>query len=105
MFGDLDVVVEVDAAALPLGVFIRGRGQRQQRWPVDLLEQGAAGRAPAAHGPIVQLRGQLADRGVQFAQREKPMMPQSRQDPALHHLHPDLDLRPARGDAASPSGP
>ena len=44
VLGDLDVVVEIDAAALPFSVFIRGR-QRQQGWPVDLLKQLASGRA------------------------------------------------------------
>ena len=66
MLRDLDVVVEVDAAALPLGVFVRGRWQRQQGWPIDLLKQDASRRAPAAQCPVIQLCRQLADRGVQL---------------------------------------
>ena len=43
MLGDLDVVVEIDPAALPLGVFVGLGRQRLQRRPIELLEQ----RAPA----------------------------------------------------------
>ena len=44
VLGDLDVIVEVDPAALPLGVFVGLGRQRLQRRPIELLEQ----RPPAA---------------------------------------------------------
>jgi hypothetical protein len=46
----------------------------------------------AAHRPVVQLVHQFADRLVQLGQREEPPVAQTRQDPALHHLHADFDL-------------
>ena len=106
---DLDVVVEVHPAALPVGIFIRRRRQRPQRGPVDLLVERAARGAPAAHRPIVELIDQLTDRLVQFGQREEPPVAQPRQDPALHHLNADFDLglvarlvRAAPGSTAVP---
>ena len=44
VLGDLDMVVEADPAALPLGVFVGLGRQRPERRPVELLEQ----RPPAA---------------------------------------------------------
>ena len=90
---DLDVVVEVHPAALPVGIFIGRRRQRLQGGPVDLLIERASGGAPAAHRPVVELIDQLADRLVQLGQREEPPVAQPRQDPALHHLNADLHLR------------
>ena len=81
MLGDLDVVIEVDPAALPLGVFVWRSRQRQQGWAVDLLKQCAPCRAPAAHRAVVQLSDQFADRQVQLRQREEPPVSQLCQDP------------------------
>ncbi len=92
MLVDLDVVVEVHPAALPVGVFVGCRRQGLQRRTVELFEQRAPRGAPAAHRPVVQLIHQFADRPVQLGQREEPPVAQPRQDPALHHLHADLDL-------------
>ncbi len=54
MLGDLDVIVEADAAALPLGVFVGCGWQGSQRWPVELLEKRASARSGrlsiAGHG-------------------------------------------------------
>jgi len=48
--------------------------------------------AQAAHRAVVQLLDQHGNRAVQLGQGEEPLMAQPRQDPALHHLHADLDL-------------
>ena len=55
MLGDLDVIVETDPAALPLGIFVGFGRQRQQRRAVERLEQLAPAAAPAAQGPLVQV--------------------------------------------------
>src|SRR5205823_6133218 len=66
MLGDLDVIVEADPAALPLGVFVGQRRQRSERRYVKLLELTAG--APTAHHAIVQLFEQGADCGVELGQ-------------------------------------
>src|ERR1700722_4754804 len=55
VLGDLDVIVEADPAALPLGVFVRERRQRPERPLVQLLEKRPPARAPAAHPAVIQL--------------------------------------------------
>jgi hypothetical protein len=65
---DLDVVVEVHPAPLPVGIFIGRRRQLPQGRPVDLFVERASGGAPAAHRPVVELNDQLTDRLVQFGQ-------------------------------------
>ena len=93
VLGDLDMVVEVDPAALPLGVFVGFGRQRLQRRPVELLEERPPAGAPAAHRPVVEIVEQGADRGVEIGQREEAPVPQPRQNPAPDHLDPDLDFR------------
>jgi hypothetical protein len=68
VLGDLDVVVEVHPAPLPVGIFIGRRRQLPQGRPVDLLVECASGGVPAAHRPVVELNDQLTDRLVQFGQ-------------------------------------
>src|ERR1700684_3711614 len=51
MLRDLDVVVEVDPAALPVGVFVGCWRQGLQRRTVMLLEKDAWGGAPDVHRP------------------------------------------------------
>ena len=48
MLGDLDVIVEADPAALPLGVFVGQRRQRSERRYVKLLEKRLMAGAPTA---------------------------------------------------------
>jgi hypothetical protein len=45
-----------------------------------------------AHGAAVQRLQHGADRGVGLVQAEQPPVAQPGQDPALDHLHPNLDL-------------
>lgn len=62
MLGDLDVIIEVDPAALPLGVLVRLIRQRGQRRTIELLEQVAATSSPAAQRSIVQVDKERVDR-------------------------------------------
>ena len=68
---DLDVVVDVDAAGLPLRQLVASGGQRLERRPVELLEELAPADAELLHRPAVELLEQLADRGVQLGERKK----------------------------------
>jgi len=63
---DLDVIVEVYPAALPVRILIGCRRQRQQSGPVDLFIERASGGVPTAHRSIVELFDQLTDRLVQL---------------------------------------
>ena len=113
VFADLDMVVEADPAALPLGVFVGQRRQRSERRFVKLLEKRPPARAPAAHRTVIELVEQGADRGVELGEREKAAMPQPCQDPAPNDLDANLDfsfiphcrllivrVRPAAGSAS-----
>jgi hypothetical protein len=62
-----------------------------QRRPIELLEQSAPGSALSAHRPVVQLADQLTIAWFSSAS-EKNRRLRRRQDPALHHLYPDLDF-------------
>ena len=90
---DLDVVVDVDARVLPLGVREGLGRQRPERRPVEALEELAAARAAVvAHRLRVELVEQLGDARVQRGEREEGLVAQPREDPALGDLHGDLDL-------------
>ena len=89
---ELDVVVDVDAHALPLGIGEALGGQRLERRAIEALEELAAALPVAAHHAGVELGEQLGDARVQLGEREERLVAQPRQDPALDHLHGDLDL-------------
>ena len=55
MLGDLDVIIEVDPTALPLGILVRFIRQRGERRMIELLEQLAPTSPPAPKRSIVQL--------------------------------------------------
>ena len=97
----LDVVVGRHPAAPPLGIGVGLGRQRQQRRPVDRLEELPPAGAELAHQPGVQIAEQLADRLVQLAQREEPAVTQPGQDEPLDDQHRDLDL----GLVARPADP
>lgn len=88
----LDVVVQPRPAAPPLCIGIWLGGHIQQSAGLDCLEQRPAAGAEMAHGPVVQIGDQRADRAVQLSQGEEPLVPQPGQDPALDNLDSDLDL-------------
>ncbi len=90
---DLDVIVDVDAAALPVGVDEALGGQRPQRGPVEPLKQSAAAGAVDAHRALVQVVEQLGDTDVEGGEREEGLVAEPGQDPALGDLHRHLDLR------------
>ncbi len=102
---DVDVIVERDAALAPLGVNVGLDRQGGERRPVEFVEQLAPADAEAAHRPAVEIAEQRGDREVQLGQREEALVAQASQDPALDHLHADLDLGlVARSGAAGPGG-
>ena len=65
---DLDMIIEIDPAALPFGILEMCRGQLLQRGPIDLLVEGSPVRAPTAHQTVVQLHQQRVDGAVQLGQ-------------------------------------
>ena len=87
-----DALVRPIPAAPPFRILKSHRRQRQQRRPVEPLEQRSPGCAEAAHGAVVQLPDQPGDRAVQLGKGEKPLVAQPCQDPALHDLDADLHL-------------
>jgi hypothetical protein len=46
MFGDLDMIIEIDPVALPLGILVRFIRQGGERRTVELLEQVAPASPP-----------------------------------------------------------
>src|SRR6516165_4830664 len=80
MLGDLDVIIEVDPAALPLGIVVRLIRQRGQRRTIELLEQISPTSSPAAQGSPVQLDKERVDRFVEGGEREEAAVAQARQD-------------------------
>src|SRR6516165_2545280 len=92
MLGDLDVIIEVDPAALPFGILVRLIRQGGQRRTIELLEQFAATSSPAAHRSIVQLDKKRVDRLVEGGEREEAAVAQARQNPSPDDLDPDFDL-------------
>ena len=80
---DLDVVVDVDAAPLPLREDVARGGQGSQRRAVELLVQRAAADAQLLHRPVVQLVEQDADRGVECIELEEGLVAKTRENPAL----------------------
>ena len=88
---DVDMVVEVDPAQPPLGVFVGLRRQRLERRPVEFEQEVAAAHPKTAHRPCVEVGDQQRDRLVERGQREEAPMAQTGQDPALDHQHRHLD--------------
>jgi len=58
----------------------------------DLIEQGPATGTEMPGDAIVQMVEKEADPGVQFQQREEPLIAQARRDPALGDLDGDFHL-------------
>src|SRR5262249_6396821 len=67
--------------------------QRAERWAVEPLEELTPARAVRLHRSVVQLVDELGYRVVQLLEREEGPMTKTREDPSLHDLHTDLDLR------------
>src|SRR5579863_9928224 len=86
MLGDLDVIIEVDPAALPLGVLVRLIRQGDQRRVIEFLEQLAPASSPAPERSIVQLDKEHVNCLVEGGEREEAAVAQTRQNPSPDNL-------------------
>jgi len=73
----LEVLIEADSALLPFRKNIGLRRQGPQGGSFDLIEQLPAAGAEMPGDAIVQPVEKAADRGVQFRQREEPLVAQA----------------------------
>ena len=92
VLGDLDVVVEIDATALPFRVLVGLLRQRHQGLTIELVEELAAAASPASQGAIVEIDQEAPDRLVEGGKREEAAVPQPRQNPATNDLYSHLDF-------------
>ena len=97
MLSDLDVIVEVDPAALPLGILVRFIRQRGERRMIELLEQVAPTSSPAPERSIVQLDKKRVDRLIEGGKREEAAVAQARQNPSSTIWTPTSTLALSRG--------
>ena len=89
---DLDVVIDADPP--PLGKRIGLVWQALEVWPIEFLEQRAAGDAQTTDRPLlVELPQQLADRRVEIGQRKEAAIAQPAEQPAFDDQNRRLDLR------------
>ena len=86
------MVVDVELDSLPLGVVERLTRQRAKCGAIEPLEQLTAARVVCAHGSVVELDEELRDSSVELGEGEECLIAKTREDPALGHLHGDLDL-------------
>ncbi len=80
---DLDMIVEPHLAATPLRQDVRLGRQGLEMRGVKFLEQLPARAAEPAHDPVVELRHQVGDGGVQIADAVPDPVAQPPQQPAL----------------------
>src|SRR5579883_654976 len=78
MLGDLDVIIETNPAALPLGILIRLIRQSGERPAIELLEQVAPTSSPAAQRSIVQLDEERMDRLVEGCEKKRRLRRRAR---------------------------
>ena len=102
---DRHVIVDVDAASLPLREDVTRGRQGPQRLAVELLVEDAAADAQLLHRPVVELVEQDADRGVERTELEEGLVAQTGEYPPLCNEHTILDRslvarfpRPRRDD-------
>src|SRR5450830_582169 len=94
MSGDLDVIVDADAARPPFGELVRFAWKELQRRAIDLFEQLPARHAePTDRALFVEMRHQLADRRIDLRQAVKSSMAQPPEKPSLNDEYRLLDLR------------
>ena len=85
-----------DRLDVPIRAGARQEGactQRLEDGTIECFEELAAALAVAAHDPRVELLDQLADAGIEFAERKELLVAQSGEDPPFHDLYSDLDFR------------
>ena len=92
VLGDLDMVVEIDATALPLRILVGLVRQCQQGRTIELVEELAPAASPTPQCAIVEIDQQAADRLVESRKREEAAVPQPRQNPATDDLHSHLNF-------------
>ena len=93
MGGDLDVIVDADAASPPFRELVRLGRQGPQRWPIDRLQQLTARRAePADRTLFVEMRHEVGDRRVDVRQAVKGSVTQPPEQPSLDDEHGLLNL-------------
>ena len=92
MFGNLDMIIEVDPTALPLGILVGLVRQRRERRTIELVEQFAPTSPPATQRSIVQIDKKTVDRLVEGGEREEAAVPQARQNPSTDNLDPHFDF-------------
>ena len=98
--GDLDVIIDADAAAAPLREIVRLCWQGFQRRTIDLFEQLPARHAePADRTLLVEMRQKVADRRVDLRQAIKCPVTQPSQQPSLDDEHGLLNLRLVPGSS------
>src|SRR3954447_2550996 len=81
------VIVDIDPRPRPLAHVEVFAGQRPECGLVERFENARPAAVTLAAGPAVEPVEQLSDRLVDFFQGEELAMAQSRDDPALGHLH------------------
>lgn len=90
---NLDVVVYVYPAQLPLSVFVGCLRQWAEGELVRGLKQGLTRALQLLKRLPIQLFRELANRLVEFVKTEEHPMSQHGHDPALHDLNPNLGFR------------
>src|SRR6266702_587845 len=90
MFGNLHMVIEIDATTLPFGVLIGLVWHPYERRTVEIFEQLTSAAAPTAQGAIVQIGQKVMYRLVERGEREETAIPQPRQNPSTNDLDSDL---------------
>jgi len=89
---DRDVVVDVDAGFLHLGVAVRDARQGLECRSVEAFEELSARAGQLAEGALVEVFEQRGDGGVELGEGEEGVVAKTRQDPSLDDLYGDLDL-------------
>lgn len=64
----LDMIVDVDAYQLPLGIFVGLNGQGSQRWAIKRFKQALPRTGQFLEGPVVEIDQEGFDGGVQLGE-------------------------------------
>ena len=85
---DLDMVIDIDAGAFPLGVYIRVGGQGTQGRVVNGCKQAVSRPWQLLERARVESKQESCNRLIGLPQRKKGVVAKPSENPALHHLHP-----------------
>src|SRR3984885_12271131 len=92
VLGDLDMIVEIDAAALPLRILVGLVREGQQCRAIEFVEELVPAASPAGRRALGEIDQKAADRLVESCKREEAAVPQPRQNPAADDLPPHLNF-------------